>query len=49
MALVTTAIYGGRLGKAGGLTDDVRTVTGTAPIAFADWAAENRSTWMTDD
>ena len=50
MALVTTAIYTvARLGKAGGLTDDVRTVTGTAPIAFADWAAENRSTWMTDD
>jgi uncharacterized protein YbjT (DUF2867 family) len=46
MALVTTAIYTvARLGKAGGLTDDVRTVTGTAPIAFADWAAEHRSLW----
>jgi uncharacterized protein YbjT (DUF2867 family) len=50
MALVTTAIYTvARLGRASGLTDDVRTVTGTAPIAFADWAAEHRSVWGADD
>ena len=50
MALVTTAIYTvARLGKADGLTDDVRTVTGTAPIAFADWATEHRSVWRIDD
>ncbi len=46
MALVTTAIYTvARLGKAGGLTDDVRAVTGRAPLAFAQWAQEHRAVW----
>lgn len=46
MALVTTAIYTvARLGRADGLTDDVATVTGRAPIAFAEWAAAHREAW----
>jgi uncharacterized protein YbjT (DUF2867 family) len=46
MALVTTAIYTvARLGRAGGLTDDVRTVTGREPVAFVDWAREHRGAW----
>jgi uncharacterized protein YbjT (DUF2867 family) len=49
MALVTTAIYTvARLGKADGLTGDVRTVTGREPIAFADWARTHRSAWQRD-
>ncbi len=43
---VTTAIYTvSRLGKADGLTIDVRTATGHAPVAFADWAQEHRDAW----
>jgi uncharacterized protein YbjT (DUF2867 family) len=46
MALVTTAIYTvARLGRADGLTDDVRTVTGHDPVALADWAAQHRAAW----
>ena len=46
MALVTTAIYTvARLGKAGGLTDDVRTVTGREPVSFRHWAVAHRDAW----
>ncbi|MGV1004508.1 MAG: NmrA family NAD(P)-binding protein [Candidatus Nanopelagicales bacterium] len=46
MVGVTTAIYTmARLGKAGGLTNDVRAVTGHPPVAFVDWATENREVW----
>jgi len=46
MVAVTTAIYTvARLGKAGGLTDDVRTVTGREPVAFRDWAASHSGAW----
>ena len=47
MALVTTAIYTiARLGRAGGLTDDVRTVTGREPLGFQEWAQEHRDAWQ---
>ena len=47
MVLVTTAIYAvARFGKAGGVTDDVRTVTGRAPIDVRDWAMEHRDAWV---
>jgi uncharacterized protein YbjT (DUF2867 family) len=46
MVAVTTAIYTvARLGRAAGLTDDVRTVTGRAPLSFAEWAHQHRDTW----
>jgi uncharacterized protein YbjT (DUF2867 family) len=46
MVLVTTAIYSvARFGKAGGLTDDVRTVTGHEPLDFRAWAEQNRDAW----
>jgi len=46
MVGVTTAIYTvARLGKAGGLTDDVHTVTGRDPVAFREWAEQNRRLW----
>jgi len=46
MVGVTTAIYTvARLGRAGGLTDDVRTVTGHEPVAFADWSADHAHRW----
>jgi uncharacterized protein YbjT (DUF2867 family) len=46
MVGVTTAIYTvARLGRSGGLTDDVRTVTGHEPVAFADWAADHADRW----
>jgi uncharacterized protein YbjT (DUF2867 family) len=46
MALVTTAIYTvARVGKAGGLTEDVRTVTGREPVSFQEWAVANREAW----
>ena len=46
MVGVTTAIYTvARLGKASGLTDDVRTVTGRGPMAFRDWAQQHRHAW----
>ncbi|MGB7980242.1 MAG: NmrA family NAD(P)-binding protein [Candidatus Nanopelagicales bacterium] len=47
MVGVTTAIYTvSRLGRAAGLTEDVQTVTGHEPVAFADWAQENRDAWL---
>lgn len=47
MALVTCAIYTvARLGKADGLTDDVRTVTGRPPIAFEHWARAHKGVWQ---
>ena len=49
MALVTTAIYTvARLGRAGGLTDDVRTVTGRTRVPLRDWAAAHRASWQRD-
>ena len=46
MVGVTTAIYTvARLGRAGGLTDDVVTVTGHPPVAFADWAVDHAQIW----
>ncbi len=46
MVGVTTAIYTvARVGRADGLTDDVATVTGHAPVAFADWAAAHAEVW----
>jgi len=46
MVGVTTAIYTvARLGKASGLTDDVRTVTGRDPTEFRDWAEQHRDSW----
>lgn len=47
MVAVTTGIYTvARLGKAAGLTDDVRTVTGRAPMSFAEWAGEHAAAWQ---
>jgi len=47
MVLVTSAIYTiARLGKAGGLTDDVRAVTGREPVSFDVWAREHATTWQ---
>lgn len=47
MALVTSAIYTtARLGMAGGLTDDVRTVLGRDPIDLADFARRERAVWL---
>jgi uncharacterized protein YbjT (DUF2867 family) len=46
MVGVTAAIYTvARLGRADGLTDDVRTVTGRDPVAFRDWAEQHRAVW----
>lgn len=46
MVAVTTAIYTvARLGRAAGLTDDVRTVTGRAPVCFRDWARAHKDAW----
>ena len=46
MVLVTSGIYTvARLGKAGGLTDDVRRVTGRNPVTFRDWAASRPEVW----
>lgn len=45
-ALVTGAIYtAARLGQAGGLTDDVRQVTGRDPIALREFAERERAVW----
>lgn len=47
MVGVTTAIYTiARLGRAAGLTDDVRAVTGRAPVSFREWARQNVSAWQ---
>lgn len=46
MVAVTTLIYtAARLGRAGGLTDDVRTVTGREPTRFAQFAHRERAAW----
>jgi hypothetical protein len=46
MVAVTTAIYTvARFGKAGGLTDDVLTVTGHAPVSFAEFAERDQQLW----
>jgi len=46
MVGVTTALYTiARLGRAAGVTDDVRQVTGAAPTSMAQWAAENAEVW----
>lgn len=46
MVGVTCAIYTiARLGRAGGLTDDVRTVTGNNPTSFRDFAEREATTW----
>ena len=46
MAGVTTAMYTvARLGRAGGLTDDVQQVTGRPPLGFAEWAHLQRAAW----
>lgn len=43
---VTTAIYTiARLGRADGLTSDVRTVTGRDPVTFQQFAEQNRRTF----
>jgi uncharacterized protein YbjT (DUF2867 family) len=47
MALVTTAIYTvARMGRAGGLTDDVVAVTGRQPLPLRDWARAHRQVWQ---
>ena len=47
MDLVTAVIYTfARLGRASGLTDDVRTVTGRPPTSFADFAHRKRTIWL---
>lgn len=47
MVLVTAASYTvARLGRASGLTDDVRTVTGRRPTSFADFAHRERTRWL---
>ncbi|NMR20111.1 NmrA family NAD(P)-binding protein [Cellulomonas fimi] len=46
MVAVTSAIYtAARLGLAAGLSDDVRTVLGRAPVDFADFAHRERGAW----
>lgn len=46
MVAVTAAIYTvARLGRAGGLTDDVREVLGRAPKPFADFAVREQRQW----
>jgi len=43
---VTCVIYTiARIGKAGGLTDDVQTVTGRVPITFVEFAERERAAW----
>jgi uncharacterized protein YbjT (DUF2867 family) len=47
MVGVTTAIYTvARLGRAAGLTDDVRTVTGHPPRSFSEFARREAATWQ---
>lgn len=46
MVAVTTAIYSvARFGRADGLTEDVRTVTGRPPQDFTTWAAAHTEAW----
>lgn len=47
MVAVTSAIYTvARLGRAAGLTDDVRLVTGHAPTSFREFAEREASVWV---
>lgn len=47
MVAVTSAIYTvARLGRAGGLTDDVRLMTGRAPTSFREFAEREASAWV---
>jgi uncharacterized protein YbjT (DUF2867 family) len=47
MVAVTCGIYTvARLGRAGGLTDDVRTVTGRDPVDLAAFVHRERSAWL---
>jgi nucleoside-diphosphate-sugar epimerase len=47
MVAVTTVIYTvARFGRAGQITDDVRTVTGRDPMRFEDFAARERHAWL---
>ncbi|SFB48704.1 Uncharacterized conserved protein YbjT, contains NAD(P)-binding and DUF2867 domains [Nocardioides alpinus] len=46
MVAVTSAIYTiARLGRAGGLTDDVRVVTGDEPVTFREFAMREAERW----
>lgn len=46
MLATTVAIYTvARLGRAAEVTDDVRTVTGRAPMPFREWARGHREAW----
>ena len=46
MVLVTSAIYAAaRLGQAGHLTDDVRTILRRPPVSFAEFADRERAAW----
>ena len=46
MVAVTTAIYTvARVGRAGGLTDDVQHVTGHPPLTLAEWAHQHHAAW----
>ncbi|RJK98159.1 NmrA family NAD(P)-binding protein [Vallicoccus soli] len=46
LVAVTTALHTvARLGLAGGLTDDVRRVTGRAPTSFLEFARRERAAW----
>jgi len=46
MGVVMTALYTvARLGKAGGLTKDTETLLGRPPIAFRQFAEDNRALW----
>lgn len=46
MVLITTAIYtAARLGKAGGLSDDVARVLGRPPVTFDEFADRERDAW----
>ncbi|TRW46691.1 NmrA family NAD(P)-binding protein [Georgenia yuyongxinii] len=50
MVAVTAAIYTtARLGLAGGLTDDVRTVLGREPVTFSQFAHRERAAWARPD
>jgi uncharacterized protein YbjT (DUF2867 family) len=47
MVAVTCAIYTvARLGRAGGLTDDVLVVTGRHPVSFREFAEREASQWV---
>ncbi len=47
MVATTIGIYTiARLGRAGGLTDDVQAVTGREPISLREWAIEHRDVWV---